>query len=199
LEGLQMRWLDPQVTVAPAADVVTLAEAKAHLRVEAEDTDNDAAIRGYVSAAVSYAEQYTGLRLAPQTVKLRAWALDACTFRLPTAPIESITSITYLDQDGAEQALDASAYVTDLNGIHPTLSRAYHQTWPAHRVTLGSITITAVCGYAAGQVPTPIKQAILLMVGDWFSNRETTDPSRVQAIEMVAVDALLANYRRAYV
>jgi uncharacterized phiE125 gp8 family phage protein len=192
-----MRWLDPEVTIAPTADVVTRTAAKAHLRVD--DTDSDALIDGYLAAAVSYVEQFTGLRLASQTVKLRAWGLEDCTFRLPAAPIQSITSIKYLDANGAEQTLDPTTYVSDLHGIHPTISRAFDKVWPAHIVQLGSVTITAVCGYADGTVPTAITQAIQLMVGDWFANRETSIEGRFVAIEMVAVDALLANFRRSYV
>ena len=192
-----MRWLDPEVTVAPTTQPLSLDTAKAHLRVD--DSDSDALISAYVASAGAFAEQVTGLRLATQTLKLRAWGFEDCTFRLPAAPIQSISSITYLDQTGATQTLDASIYVTDLNGIHPTISRAYNKTWPAHLVQMGSVTITVVCGYADGAVPTPIKQTMLLMVGDWFKNRETSEEGRVTATEMVAVDALLANFRRSYV
>lgn len=192
-----MRWLDPEITVAATVEPLTLDEAKAHLRVE--DTDSDALITALISAARGYVEQVCGLRLAAQTLKLRAWGLDDCTFRLPAAPIQSITSITYLDPAGSTQTLDPTTYVSDLNGIHPTISRAYNKTWPAHLVQMGSVTFTVVCGYADGACPTPIKQAMLLCIGDWFANRETSIEGRFVAIEMVAVDALLANFRRSYV
>lgn len=192
-----MRWLDPEVTVAATAEPLTLDEAKAHLRVE--DTDSDTLISALISAARGYVESVTGLRLATQTLKLRAWGFDACTFALPAAPVASISAITYLDQTGATQTLDPATYVADLYGIHPTISRAYNKQWPATLNQMGSVTLTAVCGYADGTVPAPIKQAMLLSIGDWFANRETSIEGRFVAIEMVAVDALLANFRRSYV
>lgn len=192
-----MRWLDPEVTVAATVEPLTLEEAKAHLRVE--DTDSDTLITALISAARGYVEQVTGLRLAPQTLTLRAWGLEDCTFRLPAAPISEISEITYLDQAGATQTLDPSLYVTDLFGIHPAISRAYNKQWPAHLVQMGSTAFTVACGYADGECPTPLKQAMLLCIGDWFANRETSIEGRFVAIEMVAVDALLANFRRSYV
>lgn len=194
-----MRWLEPEVTVAPTFDPFDLVRARTQTRREADETDNDADLQDYVDSAVEYVESYTGTKLATQTVKLRAWGFDCATFTLPMAPVQSITSITYVDQDGATQTLDPSVYVTALYGLSPTVSLAYNQTWPAHRVGLGNIIFTVVCGYAEGALPKKAMQAVRLMVGDWDENRGTTDPSRVTAIEMVAVDALLANLRRSYV
>lgn len=189
-----MRWLEPEVTVAPTGQPVSLDDAKAHLRVD--DTDSDALITAYLASAVAYVEQVCGLKLAAQTIKLRAWGFDDCTFPLPMAPISAVSGITYIDADGATQTLDPSTYVTALYGLSPTISRAYNKTWPAHRCGLGNITFTVSAGYADGACPTPITQAILLCVGDWWSNRETSIEGRFAAIEMVAVDALLANFRR---
>lgn len=195
-----MRWLEPEVVTPPSIEVLALAAARTQTRREADEvTEADADLQDFIDNAVGYVEQYTGTRLAPQTVKLRAWGLEACTFQLPIAPVSAVTSITYVDQDGSVQTLDPSLYVTALYGLSPTISRAYDKIWPAHRCGLGNIVITVQCGYPEGQVPKPINQALRLMIGDWDANRETTDPNRVTAIEMVAVDALLANFRRTYV
>jgi uncharacterized phiE125 gp8 family phage protein len=194
-----MRWLEPEVITPPTIDVFPIVKARTQTRREADNTDNDADLQDFIDGSISYVEQYTGLRLATQTLKLRAWGFEDCTFRLPAAPIQSITSITYLDPDGAEQTLDPSIYVAALYGLDPTVSLAVNKQWPAHRVQLGSVTITVVAGYADGALPKVINQALRLMVGDWDKNRETSEEGRVTATEMVAVDDLLTNSRRPYI
>jgi uncharacterized phiE125 gp8 family phage protein len=194
-----MRWVEPEVITPASAEVLALITARTQTRREADETDNDADLQDFIDSAVAYVEAYTGTKLAPQTLKLRAWGFEDDTFPLPVAPVSSLTSITYVDTDGLTQTLDPSAYVTALYGLSPTVSRAYNQIWPAHRCGLGNVTFTVVCGYPAGGVPKPINQALRLMIGDWDSNRESTDQGRVQAIEMVAVDSLLTNFRRSHI
>ena len=194
-----MRWLEPEVIAAATAEPVTVAEAQIQCRIEPTDGENTAILAGLIAAARGYVEQVTGLKLAAQTLKLRAWDLSEATFSLPIAPVSAISGITYMDANGVQQTLDPALYTGALYGLSPTISRAYDQNWPAHRCGLGYVTITVTAGYASGACPEPIKQAILLTVGDWFANRETSTEGRFSSIEMVAVDALLANFRRAYV
>jgi uncharacterized phiE125 gp8 family phage protein len=191
-----MKWLEPEVTATAAFQPVSLADAKAHLVVEA--STDDALIGGYLAAASAHVASITGLTLTTSTVVLRADGFDCAMFRLPAAPVESL-AIKYTDAAGAEQTLDPATYVTALNGLSPTIQLAYGKSWPAHRWGLGSVTVTAECGYAQGELPTPLRQAILLIVGDWYSRRETVADGVVSSIPMQAVDALLANWRRSYV
>lgn len=192
-----MRWLEPEVTTAPVFDPVSLADAKAAQRIETDEEDT--LLEVYLGAAVGYVEQVTGLSLATQTLKLRAWGFEDATFRLPAAPVQSITSIKYLDTDGAEQTLDPTDYVPTLVGLSPIVSRAYNKCWPSHRVQPGSVTVTVQAGYADGALPLPLKQAVFLIFGDWYANREQAASGVVSAVPMVAVENLLANFRRAFV
>jgi uncharacterized phiE125 gp8 family phage protein len=194
-----MRWLEAEVTSQPSGTVVSLDEAKAHLRVDS--ADEDALIAALVAVAQAQVEQVTGLRLLPQTVIRRAWSLDDDLFRLPEAPVSAVDSITYLDFDKTRQTLDPSLYVTSLSGLNPYVARAYLAVWPIHICELGSVEVTLTCGFADGECPTPIVQAILLIVGDLYANREASviDASRVTLVENPTADRLLANYRRAYV
>jgi uncharacterized phiE125 gp8 family phage protein len=201
-----MRWLEPEITTQPTSQPVSLTDLKRHLRLGApgaEDqyTVEDPGLTIALAAAQAYVEQFTGLSLAEQTVKLRAWGFDCREFRLPVGPASAVTSITYLDTNGAEQTLSTDVYVAALYGLSPIVSLAFNQNWPAHLCQPGSVTVTVTAGFADDKCPAPIRQAILLYAGAEYFNREATviDASRVTIIENSAADRLLANYRRAYV
>jgi uncharacterized phiE125 gp8 family phage protein len=191
-----MRWLEPEITAPPTYELVSLDEAKASQRVDTADQDAD--LQGRLDGAVQHIEALTGLSLATQTIKLRAWGFEDCTFVLPAAPIQSIESITYLDPSGDEQTLDPGVYRTALYGLQPMVSLAYTKNWPNHLCELGSITVTVVAGYADGALPKPIRDAILLQFGSGDLNRQGTviADSRVTIVENSALDALLTNFRR---
>lgn len=194
-----MRWLEPETTAAPAAEPVTLAEAKVQCRIDVDDAENAAPLAGYVAAARRHIEETRGLRLVEQTVKLRAWGLDESCFRLPLAPISAITGVTYLDAAGDEQALDAALYVTALYGLSPTVALKVGKAWPGHLCQLGAVTFTCTAGYAALACPEPIKQAILLIVGEWNLNREAAAVGAISSETMGCVESLLVNFRGPFV
>jgi uncharacterized phiE125 gp8 family phage protein len=191
-----MHWLEPEVTVAPTFEPVGLAAAKSAQRIEG--AHEDAALEAYLKAARSVVEERTGLKLATQTVRLRAWAFEADSFVLPLAPVQSVTSITYVDNEGATQTLSTDIYTTALFGLTPTIALKYGKTWPAHRCGLGNVVITCVAGYAADAAPEPVKQAIKLLFGDFNAFREQAAPGSVSDVAAVALDSLLINHRRSF-
>ncbi|WGG52599.1 hypothetical protein [Rugamonas sp. DEMB1] len=104
-------------TVAPTVLAVTLPEAKASLRVDADTTDMDDLITSWIKGVVANAEHDTGQCLMTQTWQVRLDAFpgvschrlgDACASATRTAlglphPATSVTSVKYLDLDGIEQ------------------------------------------------------------------------------------------------
>ncbi len=178
-------WYPAAVTVAPAAEPVTLADAKAHLRVDT--AADDAVIAGMITVARSFVEDYCATRWATQTVAMRcdAWADLA---RLPEAPVQSVTSIAYTDTNGASQTLSTDVYELRADGLDAAIVAKYNQTFPVIRP--GSrITVTAVVGTATA--PAPVRHAMLLHRGYSYERREGG-----KTAELDAMAALLSNYRR---
>lgn len=182
------------LVTGPASEPVTLAEAKAHLRVDG--TDEETLISSLIVATRQYAERYMRRALINQT-----WRYDADQFedriQLWPAPVSSITSVTYVDSAGSTVTVSSSDYQADLAAEPAILMPSYAAAvWPLARPSsLGSIRVTFVAGYgsSASSVPTGIKQAILLLIGHWFANREITS---TKATELpFAVSALLDNYQ----
>ncbi len=188
----------PVRTVAPTLTPVTLAEAKAHLR--AEYGEEDALITGLIGAAVSYLDGWSGM--LGRALVTQTWRQDFAGFsdkmRLPMFPVASVSEVTYVDAAGASQTLAGTEWqlLADERGAYVCLRTG--RNWPATGEGAVLVSITYVCGHSVADVPMAIKQAILLMVGDWHRNRETVAVGATTgSIPLSAtVDALLAPYRR---
>lgn len=180
---------------APAEEPLTLAEAKAHLRVDASNEDD--LIAALIVAARELAETRQRRALVTQTwdLTLDRWPYGGGYYdrairqmgpgsplwlpntgqlpiELPRPPLQSVTSIAYVDPEGNSQTLDPSAYVVS-TGTPGRIAPAYGLTWPSIRNQIDAVTIRYVAGYgAASAVPKATKQAILLLVGHLYENRE---------------------------
>lgn len=168
-----------------AAEPVTLADAKDHLRVT--EAAEDALIAGALAAAVRAIEARAGLALMTQAWRL---ALDAApdeTLILPVSPVQSVDAVIV---SGA--AVDLSAYEV-ATGAPGRLRAA--APWPAPANAIGDVTIDFTAGYAsADDVPAPLKQAALMLTAHFYENRESAGEARVYTVPR-SVDALIAPYR----
>lgn len=165
------------LNAAPATDPLTLAEAKAHLRVTA--TDEDALITSLITAATDSAEIFTGRALVTQTWDL---TLDSfpCVIEVPKPPLVSVTSITYIDTDGATQTLATTEYTVDTKSEPGRIVPAYGKYWPSTREVPNAVTIRFVAGYGnAAAVPKSIKQGMLMQIEHMFDNRGTVNIGNV--------------------
>jgi uncharacterized phiE125 gp8 family phage protein len=184
--------------VTPAAtEPVSTSEAKAHLRVDT--ADEDTLIASYVSAAVKYIETQTG-PLITQTWDYkvnREWPLvdNYYSIYLPFSPVQSVTSVTYVDINGATQTLSSGLYQTVLSAPNPYLTKAHNQDWPQIRDIPDAITVRFVAGYGnAAAVPAPIKSAILLMVGRLYEHREEVIAGVSAGIVPAGIEMLISPY-----
>ena len=188
------------LVTAPQMEPLTLTEAKLYLRVDQSTEDN--LISGMVVAARQWVETYTRRALVTQTWDFRyeAFMDTRQPLILPKAPLQSVTSITYLDEDGVSQTLASSNYsVRTLSGA--TAGRGYIElnddvSLPSlYTDALAPVTVRAVCGYgAAAAVPDGIKMAIYLMLGDLYEQRQETMMS-VSSKTKTTIERLLGPYR----
>lgn len=103
---------------------------------------------------------------------------------LPRYPLQSITSITYLDTDGSSKTLDPSVYVVT-TGSPGRVAPAYGHIWPVTLPQIGAVTVRLVAGYGdtADKVPLNVRQAILLLVSHLYLNRGETPAELPPAVE----------------
>lgn len=206
-----MRWAMQQ-TVAPTLEPVTLAEVKASARVDI--TDDDDLINDLITTARVYIENLTGVSMMPQTwvmyldrfprdnaYETWPWHAYPRTILIPWYPVQSVSSITYLDSNGATQTIDPSTYTSDLVSRLARVSPGPAQSWPVNSPLIipqqNSVQVTFVAGYPdQTTVPQTLKLAVKLLVGLWYQNREAalTSTRVASAVVPFGVKELLAQY-----
>lgn len=100
----------PIKVITPAAELpVTLAEVKAFANVSIND--DDTLLTSLLTAATAKTENRTGTRLITQTLELYLDSFPGTggEIFLP-GPVQSITSVKYIDADGTEQTMDSADY-----------------------------------------------------------------------------------------
>lgn len=157
----------------PTTEPVTVEQAVEHVRLDSDD--ELMLIAGYIQAARDYVETRTRRALMAQTwdLVLDAWP-GRCLY-LPKPPLQSVTSITYVDADGVTGTVDADSYSVAAGSPGMVLLVGSH-TWPS--VTLrqaAAVTVRFVAGYASREmVPAALRQAMLLLVAEMYETRQIT-------------------------
>lgn len=188
------------VATAPTTEVLTTAEAKMQLRVD--HNDEDGFIDSLIVAAREFVETAVLSRaLITQTLELYLdqWP-EAGRIALPRPPVQSVTSVTYVLDTGVEQTLSSSLYFLNSARQPGAVVLNEGESWPSETLRPeAAVKVTYVAGYgnAAADVPMPIRQAILLIVGDLYENRENTliDQGVVVRELPMAASRLLSTYR----
>lgn len=169
-----------QILIEP----VSLDEARKHLRIEPfgspEIHPDDSYIETLISVAREWCEQYTRRALATQTVMVSTddfpsgESIYSTAIKLPLTPLQSVTFVKYYDTDNVEQTLSSSVYYVDT--FEGAIYLEINQSWPQ---TNGKpVTIEYIAGYTNGESPDnypfpyPIKAAMLLLIGNYYENRQ---------------------------
>jgi uncharacterized phiE125 gp8 family phage protein len=188
-----------KLVTTPTDWPVTLAEAKAHLRVDF--ADDDALIEIFRKAATDEAEKFTGRALIEQTWDLYLDEFPDDEIEIPRPPLIEIVGVYYRDSAGTEQTMDASGYVVDDAKEPARITLAYGGSWPTPQTRANAVRVRFKAGYiddaspAAANVPFAIKAAILLTIGTLYANRETVVVGQSVAILPWGAEQLLRRYR----
>jgi len=177
-------------TVAPASPVLSLPEAKRHLRVLHDDDDDD--IMAMIAAAIDAIEGPSGIGIAlsPQTWRL-SYDHFPCEIIVPLGPVTAVTSVSYTDRNGSPQTVPSLRF--DLDESPLRIWPARDTSWPEIYCEPGAVKITFVCGYP--ELPQDLRWAILLLVGHFYQNREAVTYD-LKAMDLpMGVSSILERYR----
>ncbi len=175
--------------VTPPDPLVTLEEAKQHLRVD--HSDDDAMINAYIAAASAHLDGPRGwLDRSIGTQELQAVSAGFCDgkIHLPYGPVQSVEALVYLDADNAEQTIDPADYAV----ANDRIWFSYGYSLPAVYPAFNAVQISYTAGF--DETPPALKAAVLMHVGTLYENRESVGDSKV--VLPHAYEALCAPYKR---
>ncbi|WP_254513880.1 head-tail connector protein [Anatilimnocola floriformis] len=179
--------MSSSLVTPPAAEPLTTDEAKLYCRIESDFTAEDTIIAGIIQSAREYAETFQARQLITATWKLKLHCFHY-EIELPRPPLQSVTSITYIDPDGVTQTLSTSVYSVDTDCTPGVIRLKYGQMWPSVRGQNDPpIVVTFIAGYGAtsSSVPARTKDGMGIYC-DWrYRDRDGTRPMPP------AVDSLL--------
>ena len=182
------------LVTAPTAEPVTLEEAKNHLRVDI--TDDDTLIVSLILVARNVCEGINNHKFVTQTWNIFMDAFPGNNeFILPKSlsPLASVTHIKYTDEDSIQSTFNSSNYAVDIYSDPGRIKLMSDANWPSDPLyEINAVEIQVVVGYGDdADVPQEYKQAILLLLGHWYENREQVTVGEMAREIPMGVEALL--------
>ncbi|ALG75154.1 hypothetical protein VY88_26980 [Azospirillum thiophilum] len=178
----------------PAAEPVSLAEQKLHMRVDG--ADEDTLIEAQIVAARMLCESHLCAAIVTQVWE---WTLDGFLHRLeiPHGPVMSVDSVSYVDSAGVSRTLDPAAYQVDVTERPALILPAPGAAWPRTRAQLAAVTVRFTLGFGdAAEVPGNIKSAVMLLAAHLYANREPINIGNIVNELPFTVAALLSADRQ---
>lgn len=169
--------LSPQFSLvrvtAPSASPISLAEAKAQMRVEG--SDEDTIIQRLIDAAVAFVDVQGALGFAMITQTWGQWVgPNPGTVMLSLGPVQSVSAIKYYDINGTLQTATLADFNVFGTPNRITVSPKTGYAWPVTQTRDDAIKIEYVIGYGAtsASVPQTVRHALMMLVAHWYENRE---------------------------
>jgi uncharacterized phiE125 gp8 family phage protein len=179
----------------PAAEPVTLADVKQHLRVT--HSSEDALISGLIKAAREELEQATGLALISQgwRLYLDCWPGTQMVL-IHKAPVISLAALTVYDLAGAPASLSLSGFVLDRFSRPARIAIPDAVAAPGKKMNGIEIDFTAGFGATGVEVPDGLKRAIMLLAAHWYEFRGAETFERESAAWPPSFERFVSRYRR---
>jgi uncharacterized phiE125 gp8 family phage protein len=158
---------------APSEPLLSVEDARAHLRVEHDDEDE--LIAQYCAAAEQWVEEFTSRAFVTQTweLQLPRWP-SAREIRLPRPPLQAVTWVKWTDDEGVERTMSPDYYEVDTISEPGLIELVPGARWPDANMAIRSVNVRFVAGYgAASDVPPAVLQAARFLVGHFHENRES--------------------------
>lgn len=174
-----MRYRSLKVLTQPTVEPVSLAEAKAHCRVDT-DTDN-AYIASLIRAAREWCAAYCDETFVhtQYVMTLDSFPVEIELPRPPMATASGYTdvTVTYKNENQTTATLATNQYRVDRDSTPGVLRTLYNGSWPSHLLDYNAVTVTWWGGVSADGtgVEQRIKNAILWLVGYWYERRMAAD------------------------
>lgn len=161
-----------------AVEPLDVAEAKDHLNFSQSEHDQDGQVARWIKAGRQKLEKDTGVALLEQTwrASIEQFPSYRQSLYLPVWPVQSISSFSYVDRDGAEQDLiiSPSNFILSSRGRPAELGLIETASWPTDSRKFNPGTLEFVAGWTKPKdIPADLLMALLKLVGDFAGFRES--------------------------
>jgi uncharacterized phiE125 gp8 family phage protein len=177
-------------------EAVTVEQARNQCNVS--HREDDQFLRAAILAAQSYIEKQLECVICLQTVQFRfdRFPKTNTPIPLPLFPIQEIESVSYINPDAVATTLTLAKVVQPQSYGKYEMKLVDWEYWPQTRQTPNAVTIQALVGWVSPEaIPAAIKQAILMLVGHWYLNRESVIVGQTSKEIEFATSMLLESMR----
>lgn len=171
----------------PDVEPLTLEQARAHLKLDADLTAEDEEIADWITTAREMTEDFCKATWVESTWLLRLDNFpDTCNWPddprivLPRGPVLDVVRVSYLDQQGNTQEI--TDFQAALDAEPPYILPAATQSWPFAAFGSGRVEVEYRAGYASGGsptdasgVPAAVRTTMRAMIALWYENRQQVD------------------------
>ncbi|MEO1067392.1 MAG: hypothetical protein AAFW47_08430 [Pseudomonadota bacterium] len=182
--------------VGPVEEIITIEEVKA--RLDIVRTDQDLMIASLIKGAVERIDgpNAWGLALMSQT-----WRRTLDQFErqidLPGYPVQSVNAVTYRDASGSEQVLDPQSYFLASHVEPAQLVIRQAVNLPDTDPEIGAVWVDYGVGYGdRNEIPGPLIDAIALLIGHRYENREAAIVGTISNELPLGYTAIMRDYAR---
>lgn len=184
---------------APAVTPVSLAEVRRQLRIEHED--DDLLLIRLIKVATAYTDVQGALGHAMISQKWGQW-VDSNPqqyVKLILGPVIQVNRIQYYDTDGNLQTDTLTNYEVLGTSFATTVGPKEGFNWPVTQDRSDAIRIEYTIGYGetVADIPETIRHALMMLIGHWYENRETTMMDELSNVPY-GFDALMDMHRRCW-
>lgn len=131
-----------------------LEDAKKHLRLDSDFTDDNEYVNGLIETATMLAENYIEKCVASTTCVMTLNEFSGGVIKVPEGNFQSVTTV---EGDSVEATVDFIRIYDDHFEIVLT-----------ENISVDELVVTYEAGYAAGACPKPIQQAIMIKIADLY-------------------------------
>lgn len=175
-------------------EVLNIVDAKKHINLEVDFTDDDGYIGDLITTAREYCEDYTHRAIGTQTFELilDCFPQEKDYIELPWSPLQKINSFVFKNSEGIVETVDSEIYFVDTDFKPGKICLNYNRYWPMYiPLPYASVKINFDAGHTTNDVPKRIIQAMKLLIGHWYEHREQVSTARKIENIPFGVDNLL--------
>lgn len=179
--------MEEEVIKEEIVDFVSLDLVKKQLRIENDFTEDDELLQTYMDSAINQVENFIERPITKQVTIYTQAAFKEFIFERK-ADNDKIEKVEYWsDDDGDAVRLPTTSF--SLSNYGPELRRVTFKNLPDVDVVKVSVHITQ--GYTDSDLPSAIKQAMLLIITESYEKRENRS-----AVNFTTAEKLLMPYRK---